>query len=100
MGVCSCTYPRCFAGELVSKYSITDAKGEGLKLKGLVSTEAEGKDRSSGLNIGGIFPALEKKLKGCCENKTQAYIAYAQKQCGEEQLGKVCSKTPNGYEPR
>jgi len=92
--VCSCTYPRCFAGKLVSEYSIMSPKGEGLKLKGLL------KVGGTHVKVDELFPALEAKLKGCCESKTRAFIDYAREKCGEKQLGEVCASTPNGYEPR
>jgi len=92
--VCSCTYPRCFAGKLVSQYSIMSPEGEGLKLKGLL------KIGGTHAKVDELFPALEAKLKRCCEIKTRAYIDYAREKCGEKQLGEVCASTPNGYEPR
>ena len=89
--VCSCTYPRCFAGKLVSEYSIMSPEGEGLKLKFLL------KIGGTHAKVDELFPALEAKLKGCCESKTRAYIDYAREKCGEKQLGEVCASTPNGF---
>jgi len=51
------------------------------------------------VNIEKLFPALKRKLKACCAQKTKHYIDYARQTCGEHAIQDVC-KAPNGYEPR
>jgi len=94
--VCSCNYPRCFAGELKSQYEITNATGGGMDLKSLVKYQKIG---SVTVYSTEIFSALENKLKRCCKFKTDMYIHYARKKCGAKELENVCA-TPNGYEGR
>ena len=85
--VCSCAYPRCFNGQRVSQYKITSAKGELITLKRLVEHGIVNYD----VNFPGLFPALEKKLRDCCAIKTEAFIGYARRACGEQRLKTLCS---------
>jgi len=90
--VCSCSYPRCFGGELVSQYELTSATGDEIGLRSLAKI---GKTPVAGP----MFPALKRKLKNCCAHKTKAYVRYAQEECGSGPLTNLCA-APNGYEPR
>jgi len=91
---CTCTYPRCFGGELRSRYEIASAKGEGLHLKSFL------KIGNSQVMTNQLTMALTEKLEKCCAFKTALYIKAAEETCGVKQLEDVCKATPNGYEPR
>jgi len=90
--VCSCTYPRCFEGQIVSDYEIMTAKGQGLTFRDQQLKDWLGSDSA-------YVQMIQQKLKQCCQSKTDAWIAYAKETCGEQALDTMCA-TPSGYEPR
>jgi len=89
--VCSCTYPRCFQGQLRSHYEIMSAMGGSIE-KELIKTDA------GNVHVRGVA-ALEKRLKNCCASKTEQFLNYAKDKCGAVQLQNLC-RTANGYEGR
>merc|ERR1711966_555901 len=92
---CSCTYPRCFNGSLVSESAVTHPNGEGMSLGSWMT----GKSQE-------YIDAVKNSLEKCCQSKNQMYIDEAarpvsQGGCGlnEDELNDLCA-TDNGYEPR
>jgi len=81
---------------MVSEYEFTNANGVGESLKGIMQA---GKQKFE-IKQTQIFPAIEKKLRNCCESKTELLMRYAEEHCEEKQLKDVCAKAPNGYEVR
>jgi len=93
--VCSCTYPRCFDGKIVSDYEISTGQGQGLVVAGNGQKLHDWLGRDSA-----YVQLIQQKLKQCCQSKTAMWIDYAERICGEQALNNVCANTPNGYEPR
>ena len=84
--ICSCSYPRCFNGKMVSSMDIMNVKGEGVTLRGLVPKLVR-VDMSY----------VAKKMRECCLFRTSGFIEYLQTECMEAGVESACVDTPNGF---